>query len=61
MVRKYCPKCKEYSYSATGERVWLCPTCGYNLTNERVLNIGERSDKDNTREDQKKWLKIQVT
>lgn len=46
MVRKYCPKCKEYSYSAVSERVWLCPTCSNDLTGERVLNIGERSDKE---------------
>lgn len=47
MVRKYCPRCKEYSYSAASEREWICPICGYDLTNEQVLNINEKSDKDN--------------
>lgn len=53
MVRKSCPRCGEYSYSACSERKWACPTCGYDLTGEPVLNIYERSTKDD-REDDKK-------
>ena len=46
MVRKYCPQCKEYSYSACSDNEWICPSCGYDLTAEPVLNIYEKSERE---------------
>lgn len=43
MVRKYCPKCGKYSYSACAEGIWVCPTCGYDLSQMPVLNLNEKS------------------
>lgn len=45
MVKKYCPKCKNYSYSARTEGEWVCPTCGCNITDGKVLSL-EESDQD---------------
>ena len=46
MVRKYCSRCKEYSYSACSDKEWTCPICGNDLTSEPVLNIYEKSEYD---------------
>lgn len=32
MYRKNCEKCKRPSYSSSEFGVWLCPTCGTDLT-----------------------------
>lgn len=41
MVKKYCPRCGEYSYSACAEGRWLCPICGFDLSKMPVLQINE--------------------
>lgn len=51
MVRKYCPRCKKYSYSAFSGKKWLCPTCGYDLSDDDVLNINEKSHKEEKEEE----------
>lgn len=41
MVKKYCPKCKSYSYSAYAEGPWICPICGNDIINQKVLSLKE--------------------
>jgi uncharacterized Zn finger protein (UPF0148 family) len=49
MVKKYCPKCKCYSYSAFSEGKWICPICGNDITNRIVLALEENDqDKENS-------------
>lgn len=40
MIKKHCPKCKKYSFSASANGKWICPTCGYDLTFKPVLQLG---------------------
>ncbi len=39
MFKKFCPRCKKFSYSATRGSKWICPTCGYDLTDKPVLPL----------------------
>lgn len=41
MVKKLCPGCRQYSYSAKTEGRWVCPTCQLDLTLMPVLWLGE--------------------
>lgn len=41
MVKKYCPKCESFSFSAYEKGKWVCPICGRNLTEEKVLPLEE--------------------
>lgn len=43
MFKKYCQKCRNYSYSSYTEMRWLCPTCGNDLRKNKLLNINEPS------------------
>ncbi len=51
MMRKRCPACGKYSYSADKTGTWICPTCGKILTGEQMLTPGFSEDyKDYTYE-----------
>jgi len=42
MYKKYCPKCNEYSYSASRSEDWLCSNCGRKIkvdNNKIKINI----------------------
>ncbi|MDQ0218392.1 ribosomal protein L37AE/L43A [Peribacillus cavernae] len=38
MFRKNCYKCHRPSFSSSESREWLCPTCGSDLTNQRIFD-----------------------
>jgi len=39
---KFCPWCKQVSYSAaTHYKTWICPYCGQELKNEPDYDINE--------------------
>ncbi len=44
MVKKFCPKCRSFSYSAKTQGRWICPSCGYDLTLKPILML-EQSDR----------------
>ncbi|HHV65394.1 MAG TPA: hypothetical protein GXX46_10040 [Peptococcaceae bacterium] len=46
MIRKYCPYCREYSYSSSSANPWYCAKCAADLSLEPVLAINERAPKD---------------
>lgn len=46
MIRKYCPHCREYSYSASAANPWYCANCDEDLSREPVLEIDERAPGD---------------
>lgn len=35
MIKKLCPVCWSFSYSADSIGKWLCPICGFNLSHFR--------------------------
>lgn len=37
--KKYCPKCRQTSYSSCAEGIWVCPTCAHDLSQEPVLPL----------------------
>ena len=32
MPFKSCPRCRQSSYSASGNQIWICPCCGEDLS-----------------------------
>jgi len=62
MLRKYCPHCRTYSYSASTENPWLCATCSLDLGEQPFLQLYERAIEDcetvqNTQDMQNKSIK----
>ncbi len=53
MIRKYCPLCLTYSYSASTKSPWLCATCQLDLSAEPFLQIDEKAAADTEQNDQK--------
>lgn len=45
MVKKLCPKCGKYSYSAATRSKWTCPSCGHDLSSYPHMEI-EQSDQE---------------
>ncbi|WP_142919925.1 hypothetical protein [Peribacillus glennii] len=37
MFRKNCGQCHKPSFSSCESGEWLCPTCGYDLTDEKAM------------------------
>jgi len=50
MVKKFCPRCKNYSYSAATAGRWICPKCGNDLTKMPFLAINRHERKGEARE-----------
>ncbi len=44
MLKKYCPKCETYSYSASNCGNWECPNCNYDLTKQPVMNLSQKKE-----------------
>ncbi|NLI92267.1 MAG: hypothetical protein GX434_08710 [Peptococcaceae bacterium] len=52
MIRKYCPRCRTYSYSASMEKPWLCATCKLDLGDRPILQINQKAEDDPEKENQ---------
>ncbi len=55
MLKKFCEKCRKYSYSSTGLGTWFCPTCGHDLSSKPIKPLNN-NDIDKTKKDQKAYL-----
>lgn len=44
MIKKSCTRCKRASYSSTNLGSWICPYCGVDLTEERILKVTQDID-----------------
>lgn len=42
MLKKLCDNCEKFSYSSSSMGKWLCPTCGNDLTHNRIMELQER-------------------
>ena len=40
MIKKYCSKCKNTSFSACRE-VWICPYCSEDISNQPCCSIND--------------------
>lgn len=43
MIKKFCPHCRTYSYSASRESPWNCATCNRDLGQEPILELDEKA------------------
>ena len=42
MVYKTCPECMQISYCASAERIWFCPCCGKDISDQ--ASVKDRRD-----------------
>lgn len=54
MLKKYCLQCFTYSYSASPESPWYCPTCQTDLSGRPLLEIDEKAPEEREKAEQER-------